>query len=93
VRLADLSPGDYSKVGVPALRTEVNDNDGTVLGSSSTYTVELDKLQGWVDARFTATADRGLMGEAQDSATLCLRFEVRWTYNGEYVTHHHIECP
>ncbi|WP_229075990.1 hypothetical protein [Actinoplanes sp. DH11] len=92
VALANLSPGDYGEGGVSYLTSAVITRRGEVLGSDRIDTIELDALQAWVDTRFTATASGGYLGKAQQSATRCLRFEVRWSY-GDYVTHHPIDCP
>ncbi|MEU4620423.1 hypothetical protein AB0G04_10665 [Actinoplanes sp. NPDC023801] len=90
--LVNESPGAFSTTGVSALQSAIRSSSGTVLGSDGFYSVELNRLQGWVDARFTAGAQGGLMGKDQESATVCLRFEVRWTY-GKYVTYDDIDCP
>jgi hypothetical protein len=90
--LAGKSPGDFSTLGVSSLRSAIENDDGTVLGSDTRYSVELGELQGWVDARFTETAMGGLLGKDEETATVCLRFEVRWTH-GEYVTYDDIDCP
>lgn len=89
--------GQWAEAGVNYLRAGVEQNRGGVLGSEvvNTGTAANDELIGWVEARFTQTApEAGFGGTTYATATLCLRFEVRWQESADDVLGYHvIDCP
>jgi hypothetical protein len=89
--LAGMSPGHYGTAGVSYLTAELERRDVTVLGthSENVAAAEVDRLQAWVDARF----DFAQVAPEDRQAPVCLRFEVRWVHQGDYVTFSKINCP
>lgn len=87
--LAGISPGWYGSAGVSYLSAELERRGATVLGPHSANSAENGRLQAWVDARF----DFPNVAPEDRNPPVCLRFEVRWVYGGDYVTYDGIDCP
>ena len=87
--LAGISPGHYGTAGVSYLTAELERHDATVFGTHSENAPEIGRLQAWVDARF----DFPRVAPEDRRPPVCLRFEVRWVHQGDYVTFGKINCP
>jgi len=87
--------GQWAEAGVNYLKAGVLQYHGLVLDSKvvDTGMAANDELIGWVDAQFTQTATESGFGGRPPTATLCLRFEVRWqAASDDVLSYHEIDC-
>ncbi len=81
--------------GVNRVIAGVRQHEGEVLGSRVIVPGlgEPDVLRGWIEATFTVETEGGWTNSLV-TATLCLRFEIRWDdMFGGSVTFHEFDCP
>ncbi|MEU4680405.1 hypothetical protein [Micromonospora sp. NPDC023737] len=87
--------GQLGAAGVNYLRDGMERRGDEVLDSEVLPGEDVSgHVLGWIDARFTRQAQSGLIAKKDLTATLCLRFEVRWSdSDGGSIAYHERACP